>query len=331
MNSGVERQYRRIVRWYPLDWRLKNTEVMLDTLISVSGRENQRSLTIREQAAIATLGLLAHLDRLVRPKLRDLASTATLAIGAGVCAGIVLISSWAPGGAGSFNPDNARFGSFYDLSIVTALPWFFGLLLAITGQWRIGQILLLISIPLDCALPHVAAALHPVSTDRNTLVFLAASAAIASLGSPNRHWALMPAAIGTGMITLVGYTVRSAHPDFAWQDSSALWNNIAILWYAAAAAVVVAIIAATARLWTAAAAITLSLAPITLTFLIGELRSTLHQNGSAGLIAAPVTVGVLIIVMASSGWLRVLADHRILPRAVRDRSRVTTTSPSESR
>ena len=301
--TTVEQQYRQLVRWYPRSWRTHNSDALLGTLLDVTADQQRTTLTIRERLAVLSLGLLAHLDRLIHPRLRELASTIALTAGAGITAGIVIVSSWAPGGPGHFDPEYVRIAGSYDLSPITATPWLVALVLAAIGRWSAGRWILAASIPLDLVLPHLADALHAVSTDRTTLLLLAATAILAAIGTPDRHRFLAPAAAGWALITLAGYAAQTPDRSLAWQDSSTLWSNIAILWYASAVALIAAAALALASKWTAAATLTLGLAPLAATFALSVLRSELHENGSALLIVAPDAFGLLLIALVSSGHL----------------------------
>lgn len=306
MTAQLESQYRRLLTWYPRSWRVEHEEAFLGTLLDLADGEGREVPTRHERASIASHGLSTRLDRLIVPQVRHAGSTIALTAGTGIAAIEFLFSSWAPWHQSQHTSGvwPARVGPFYDTGFLFAGLWLVALTCSLTGRWAIGRFALVASILASLVTPHLFTTYPGLfSVDEATLGLLAGCAVVALIGRPMVGPPTIGAASGWGLVVTVIYVHAPAGLD-GWLPSSTLWSQVGTFWYAAAFALIVAVGLGIARLWNAAFTIVLGLTPLTLAFILNDIRQVVIESGSALLIAAPVGIGLLLLVLYSSGRLR---------------------------
>ncbi|GAA4265308.1 hypothetical protein [Frondihabitans peucedani] len=306
--TSLDETYRRLLRWYPRSWRARNGDVLLGTLLGVAEAQG-RSLPARgEAASIRVHGSSARLDLLVEPAVRNAASTVALTLGAGLAAASFVMGTWVPWGTRgpglSAYPSSAA--SLLNPSLVLAVLWLAALALAVGRRWLVGRVVLGLSLVFTAV---TALAPEIFFGDRPTLVFLSACALLAVIGRPAGRNVTALAALGWAAVAVVLF-LGSFEWSAAYPQTSSLWGAIAAIWYAAAATIVVAVGLAVARLWRAGFTIILALVPLTTTFVVARLTGDLYENGSALMVALPVALGVVLLVLSSSGRLDLRPSRR---------------------
>lgn len=302
--SPLENRYRRLTRWYPRTWRAANEDAFVGTLLDVADAEGRATPTRPERLDIVGHAVSARLDRIVVPHVRDAGSTIALTMGTGFSLAEFLVSSWAPWIHGNPVPASlVQVGPFRDTGFVFAGLWLVALAAALTVRWAVGRIALAVCILAAVLTPYWFVRFPGIwSVDRGTLTLFAACALVALVGRPIRSHHTAAAAVGWFLLGVVSYG-SVGHLTGEWLTSRSLWDGNLWAWYAVGVIEVVAIGLAVARLWTVVFTITLGLTPYILTVVGNELRGILTESGSAGVIAAPVALGLLLLVLHSSGKL----------------------------
>lgn len=312
MSEALEVQYRRLLAWYPRDWRTKNEDAALGTLLDVAESEGRSNPTGLERASIAAHGLSARLDRFIVPTVRDAGSTIALSLGTGVAVSEFVMSSWAPWGthAGASGWWPRTSGPFYDSGFLFAGLWLIALIAAFTGHWALGRIALLVAIATAVVTPHIFTS-YPglTSVDPATLALLAACALVAVIGRPHRGLSPVGASAGWALIAVSIYLTAPA-ANGGWQSSRTLWDQVGTVWYSAVGVLIAAIGFAIARRWLVTFTLILGLAPLALTLVINDLRQDLIESGSVALIAVPDCLGLVLLILYSSGYLKLPSRRR---------------------
>ncbi|ROR28406.1 hypothetical protein EDF63_3681 [Curtobacterium sp. JUb34] len=302
--SPLEARYRRLTRWYPRTWRAANEDAFVGTLLDVADAEGRAAPTRQERLDIVGHAVSARLDRIVVPHVRDAGSTIALTMGTGFALAEFLVSSWAPWIHGNPVPKSlVQVGPFRDSGFVFAALWLVALTAALAGRWAVGRIALTVCILAAVVTPYWFVRFPGVwSVDRGTLALFAACALVALIGRPVRSHHSAAAAAGWFLLGVASYG-SVGHLTGAWLISRSLWDGNLWAWYAVGVIEVAAVGLAVARLWTVVFTITLGLTPYILTVVGNELRGILTESGSAGVIAAPVALGLVLLVLHSSGKL----------------------------
>lgn len=96
MSMRVSVEYRRWAVWYPQRWRADNGVVMLGAYLDAAEAEGREGLTAAEKFGLLTGAVTAWLDLVVPGRVRDAASTMSVALLGiyGLITGVVL--EWAP-------------------------------------------------------------------------------------------------------------------------------------------------------------------------------------------------------------------------------------------
>ncbi|ROP74014.1 hypothetical protein [Curtobacterium sp. PhB115] len=321
MSADLETRYRRLMAWYPRSWRAANEDAFVGTLLDAADATGRAAPAAGERAAIVGHGVTARLDRVVVPHVRHAGSTIALTMGTGLAFAEFVMTSWAPWIVGNPGPGwLVQIGPFRDTGFVFAGLWLVALVAAVTGRWAVGRIALGVCIVLAAVSPYWFTAYPGVwSVDRATLFLFAACAFVAFLGRPVRGQHTVAASVGWMLVGILSY-LSVGQPAHEWLGSRALWDGNMWAWYGVGLLEVVAIGFAVARLWSVAFTIVLGLTPYALTVVANELRGILTESGSAAVVAAPVALGLLLLVLHSSGRLA-LSDRG---RATTDRGRPTT-------
>jgi hypothetical protein len=308
MSSSLEARYRRLLGWYPRSWRAQHEDAVVGTLLDVAEGDGRDSPTREEQTSIVGHGLETRLDRVVVPGVRTAASAIALTAGTGVALTEFVLSSWAPWGRqfGATGWWPTRVGPFYDTGFLFAGLWIVALVAALTGHWAIGRASLTLSIVASVVTPHLVTGYSAVqSVDRTTLALLASLALLAIVGDPRESGRALPllgATAGWALLAVAIYLTSPSVPG-EWLPSTTLWAQVGTFWYFAVAVIVVASGLAVARFWNAAFTAILSVAPLALTFVVNDLRHDLIESGSATIVAVPAGVGLLLLVLHSTGRL----------------------------
>ncbi len=303
MTSALERRYRRLLGWYPRSWRAVHGEAFVGTLLDVADGEDRTHPTHQEQWAIAGHGIEARLDRIVLPEVRNAASTAALAMGAGLGLAEFVFTSWSPWIHSNPAPGlMVQIGPFRDTGFVYAALWGVALSAALAGRWAVGRATLLILVLLATVSPYFLASPSGVwSVDRATLFLLSTCAVVAALGRPHRSHHTAAAAVGWALLGALSYVSTSDLSE--WLSSRSIWNGNLYAWYATGVLELAAIGLALARYWRAAFTIVLSLAPYVGALSFNRLRGYVGDSGSVTFLAVPLLVGLLLLFLHSSGRL----------------------------
>jgi hypothetical protein len=188
--SDLENRYRRALRWYPKEWRVRNEDAVLGTLLDLADDELRTEPSRGELANLRNSGLstrLGFVGRRVPKAVREHAAILTFGLGTAISAAGILFGGWTWDYAdGSYHQVWSAFALLHNLGSGQAIYviWVAGLVTALFRLRRTTTVLLLTSIPVSFVWPLLAVSLsnygHP---DHTTLGFLDLLAAVSVTGS----------------------------------------------------------------------------------------------------------------------------------------------------
>jgi hypothetical protein len=182
---GREQQYRRALRWYPIDWRNRNEDVVVGTLKDVAEEEGRSRPAAGELANLRLTGIAAHLNglgRTIPAAVRDRAASVALGLGAAIAGGGIVQNF-----TNSYTPGYPAIGGAGNLGFVFFAVWIAAFITALFGLRRAMIVLLATSIPVSIGMALLSQALGMYDhTHSMTMFFLALLAAIGVAGSPAR-------------------------------------------------------------------------------------------------------------------------------------------------
>jgi hypothetical protein len=152
LESRLSIEYRRLMRWYPRQWRLVNEEAMLGTLLDQAEGEGRQEATAAERSAIAKGGIAQRFGLPVRgQRLRLLPLAAGFLLSVFYAAFII----WAPRSSypGSLGP-------FANPSVVTCALLVLAFLAALVVRGRFASVIALIAALSEIVIGVLASA-HP--------------------------------------------------------------------------------------------------------------------------------------------------------------------------
>ncbi|ROP44401.1 MULTISPECIES: hypothetical protein [unclassified Rathayibacter] len=116
MSTTLERQYRRLLHWYPRTWREEHEEALIGTLLDTADAENRTAPSPTEEWNLAWNGLATHFSRL-SPGART--ATLTIALGNAAFIGLALLALTAPTVTGGMTIAGPKADGQPDLVYVT--------------------------------------------------------------------------------------------------------------------------------------------------------------------------------------------------------------------
>ena len=150
--SRLSTEYRKLMRWYPRQWRLANEEAMLGTLLDQAESEGRQEATAAERSAIAKGGMVQRFGLPVRgQRLRLVPLTAGLLLSAFYAALII----WAP-----HTSYPGSLGPFANPSVVTCAILVLAFIAALLVRGRLASILALTAALIEIVI-GILASMHP--------------------------------------------------------------------------------------------------------------------------------------------------------------------------
>ncbi len=150
--SRLSTEYRRLMRWYPREWRRANEEAMLGTLLDQAESEGRQEATAAERSAIAKGGIAQRFGLPIRgQRLRLVPLTAGLLLSVFYAAFII----WAP-----YTSYPGSLGPFANPSVVTCALLVLALIAALVVRGRLASVLALTAALVEIVIGVLASA-HP--------------------------------------------------------------------------------------------------------------------------------------------------------------------------
>ena len=150
--SRLSTEYRRLMRWYPRQWRRTNEEAMLGTLLDQAEGEGRQEATAAERSAIAKGGIAQRFGLPVRgQRLRLVPLTAGLLLSVFYAAFII----WAP-----HTSYPGSLGPFANPSVVTCALLVLAFIAALLVRGRLASVLALTAALVEIVVGVLASA-HP--------------------------------------------------------------------------------------------------------------------------------------------------------------------------
>ena len=188
--SDLESRYRSALRWYPKEWRVKNEDAVVGTLLDVAEDDARAQPSRGELANLRNSGLsvrLGFVGRRVPKDVREHAAILTFGLGVAISAAGIVFGGWTWDYAGkSYHQVWSGFALLQNLGSgqVIYVVWVAAFVTALFSLRRTTTVLLLTSIPVSIVWPLLAVSLsnygHP---DHTTLGFLDLLAAVSVAGS----------------------------------------------------------------------------------------------------------------------------------------------------
>jgi hypothetical protein len=247
MSTGLERSYRRALRWYPRGWREKNADVVAGTLLDVADAEHRDRARRGELANLAASGIATRLGVMLEPQARNAISTIALATGFAYPVVYLLFQLWSML-ALPRPPYAAPILSVLSVpGPIVAATWVLVLILALTRRRRGVKLAIAVAIlasivlSLSYRLPGISTEWYGLTT--TSMAFLALLGVLVLIGTPARGVRLL---IPTGIAFAViagSYLATQLVLQGLYFDERFFWNNfsgtLTILLAIAALAVVV--------------------------------------------------------------------------------------------
>jgi uncharacterized membrane protein len=141
--DAIARAYRRLLLWYPSEWRANHGEAMLGTLLDQADAEGRTRVTASDRIGLVVGGIRERLResrRPSRPNIVALAAATALSL-------FYLTIIWAPGirYAGTAGP-------FSNPSVITCALLFGALALTLAARPRMARLLLVASIVVELSI-----------------------------------------------------------------------------------------------------------------------------------------------------------------------------------
>ena len=131
--SALESQYRRLLRWYPKQWRARNEAAVTGALLDEAEDQGRMSPTVGDRASLVLGGLHERFLRAERP-------TVVTVAGFGVAAAFALwyafIITWSP----SIPAYAGTFSSFSNPALTTGLIYLVALALTLGRRLQLARI-----------------------------------------------------------------------------------------------------------------------------------------------------------------------------------------------
>ncbi len=313
MSTGLERQYRRAIGWYPRRWRADNEDVVVGTLLDVAQEHGGRTPSRSDLWSLRLNGLAAHfrfLGRVLTPAIRDRVSAIALGTGVAISAWAIVFGLVNARNVDSFTDYYGRgpattFGPFTSLGIVLYALWALAFVASLLGWPGVMRALLAATLPAAIVARVVSESLgmnlFPSTT---TVLMLELFALIAVLGTarPTARWRLRVGASAAAAIALLTFALSAVHAlptengCFFFERSfffrgSPVGGFIAGLCAACAILIVLCLVL---QRWTWAAVVTISMLP----------WFALYAGRNPGDFAFWTAVAIILAVLATSIALR---------------------------
>jgi hypothetical protein len=318
MSAALEQQYRQALRWYPKNWRRRNEDAVVGTLLDVAEEAGRLVPARGELADLRANGFASHLGPLGRipASVRDRAVALIFGLGAGIAIVAVVASAWQAATTPAYMlPYYSIVGPFLGYSFMFYGVWIIALIAALIGWRRIATALVLAGIPLSIAIRLMSIGLRIDYAPTTTTILLMAMLALLTLiGNPfrRRRGRLWIAVSTASWAAGIGFTIWYQHVTMGGVAGSTDWFIGPFSQWMGFAAPFVIILALV--LWRVARS------PWALAILIAEVPILLFaifgwQDVSTIEAELAVGVGALVIVAAVIGILRAFGLRITITRA----------------
>ena len=137
--SALESQYRRLLRWYPKQWRARNEAAVTGALLDKAENEGRTAPTFDDRASLALGGLHERFLRVERPSVVTVA-----AFGAAAAFSIwyVSIISWSP----QIPAYAGTLGSFSNPAVTTGVVYLVALALVLARRVQLARITAIVGV-----------------------------------------------------------------------------------------------------------------------------------------------------------------------------------------
>jgi len=183
--SRLSTEYRKLMRWYPRQWRLANEQAMLGTLLDQAESEGRQEATAAERSAIARGGIVQRFGLPVRgQRLRLVPLTAGLLLSVFYAAFII----WAP-----YTSYPGSLGPFANPSVVTCALLVLAFVAALLVRGQLASVLALTAALVEVVIGvlvsmHPALGPNPWEGPSPSIVILFAGIAILGGASFKQGW-----------------------------------------------------------------------------------------------------------------------------------------------
>lgn len=189
--SALEGQYRRLLRWYPQQWRARNESAVLGTLLDQAESTNRAAPSVGDRVSLRLGGLR---ERLRRP------SPSVVALGAAIAFLVWYLAVIAQ--------------SFAHPSLVTLGVLAFALAVACTGRAQLAG-----ALSVAAALSAIALAFTVEGPGPSVTVLIVGLALIAAIRGLR----------GAELVMLIAATVLAMMSAEAWRSLAQLWPMAVLL------------------------------------------------------------------------------------------------------
>lgn len=192
--SSLSIEYRKLMRWYPAAWRVKNEDAMLGVLLDQADNEHHGAPTRSERASIIRAGIAQRFGLPVRGQRLRLAP---LSVGVVLSVFYAAVIIWAPTThyVGSVGP-------FSNPSILTCILLVLAFLAALLMRGKTASTLALTAVGVEIAIGILSSVFHWQGPSW-TAVALFAGIGILSGASFRQGWSLT---VGTLLVTAIAAT-----------------------------------------------------------------------------------------------------------------------------
>lgn len=309
--NDLETRYRSALRWYPKPWRDAHQDAVIGTLMDRAEQEERATPRAGEILNLWAHGLAARTRRLpglVKPTVRDRASTAALALGTVIAVYAIMVLEADPDRYPFSELRGAipTFGPFTSTLVVVYAVWVIALVLALAGATLAARLTVLATIPLTVAARLVSDGtgleMRPTWTFLGLLMMLALLAAAGRPVADRRGvpWAAISLTLG---VVLIGFLHLVSPGHYSFQDPTWIEMPVLVTWSPiAVGALAAALFLFGARDWAGVAL--LIGAPWAAVAIFGDSPDTLRD-------------GAILAVVAALGALAPVAVLRVLGFRVR--------------
>jgi hypothetical protein len=278
MSAALEQQYRRALRWYPKNWRRRNEDAVVGTLLDAAEEAGRLVPARGELADLRIHGLLSRfgfVGRILPPAIRDRVSAIALGTGAAISLWGIAYSVTNANATGALYRylgigSRVTFGPFTSLDVILYSVWIAAFVASLVGAPRLTRILLVTTIPAAIVSAVLSVQFGMVIYPSLTFVLLLeAFALLGVLGKPRmklrwRLWVAISAAVATGF---VAYVLLASHVGLPNVTSNYIFElQFLFGWqpfvgWICAGAPVIAIVCLALRRWAWGAVVTISFLP----------------------------------------------------------------------
>jgi hypothetical protein len=300
--SDLEARYRRALAWYPREWRAKNADAVVGTLLDeaeASGRPRPR---LGDLLDLAVSGVRTRFARMpfVTSGARDRLATLAFGIGAALMTIMLVGTEFTPWAPDALRESVGSFGPFRSAAVIINMMWVVAFVLTLANRRSWSRVILMLTVPASIAailFINQSPGLYwrPPAT---VLTFVMVLAILAASGRPVRLQAATSAglfAAAFAIVTVVVYASNSwplgLRLDEGWAvAANGFWP---VLFFAAAAVVA---FAGRGR-WSVA----LMVLAVTWIFFSASTDYTRHTNvevivwSIAGLLCGVAVTGALVM------------------------------------